>query len=280
MMNEECTLWSTVFFRVEDTIFQVPQHRFTEHSDVFADMFLMPQAGDATSVEGKDKEHPILLESYKAADFKALVKLLYPLPEISGSYSFTRDEWVGALNLSTRWHMRKMRDYAIRNLSKMSLTSFEKVTLARDHQVAKWLKEGLNEIGTNKNVLIAVFGTPRNCHSCTRKILPDDREAIYLCDKASVLVQDVSTSGPMRTQFLVKLADLRCRHCSKCPLICQYNSGYGCPSSRCGNIVLGSGSFRLLLADGAPQKAKSDEYVKVVNEVFKEEIASYESWDQ
>ncbi|RXW14139.1 hypothetical protein EST38_g11714 [Candolleomyces aberdarensis] len=78
MTNEESTLWSTVFFKVEDTIFQVPQHRFTEHSEIFADMFLMPQAGDAKSVEGKDKEHPILLESYKAADFKALVKLLYP----------------------------------------------------------------------------------------------------------------------------------------------------------------------------------------------------------
>ncbi|RXW11712.1 hypothetical protein EST38_g14143 [Candolleomyces aberdarensis] len=92
MTNEESTLWSTVFFKVEDTIFQVPQHWFTEHSEVFVDMFLMPQAGDEKSVEGKDKEHPILLESYKAADFKALVELLYPLPAISESYSSTKDE--------------------------------------------------------------------------------------------------------------------------------------------------------------------------------------------
>ncbi|RXW14603.1 hypothetical protein EST38_g11254 [Candolleomyces aberdarensis] len=78
MTNEESTLWSTVFFKVEDTIFQVPQHRFKEYSEVFADMFLLPLAGDVKSVEGKDKEHPIALESYRAADFKALVKLLYP----------------------------------------------------------------------------------------------------------------------------------------------------------------------------------------------------------
>ena len=38
----------------------------------------MPQAGDSQGIEGKDKEHPIVLESYKAADFRALVKLLYP----------------------------------------------------------------------------------------------------------------------------------------------------------------------------------------------------------
>ncbi|KAJ2924443.1 hypothetical protein H1R20_g12648, partial [Candolleomyces eurysporus] len=325
MMNEECSLWNTVFFKVEDTIFQVPQHRFTEHSEVFADMFLLPQAGDAESVEGKDKEHPIRLESYKAADFKALVKLLYPLPAISDSYSLTKDEWVGVLNLSTRWHMRKMRDYAISNLSKMSLTSIEKVTLARDHEVAKWLKEGLNEIVNNKNGLkpdelkchlgletafrlmwiqnqslngtpvqsgvvmlkalgcsemscaSAMFKVPQNCIGCSRRILPDDPEAIYLCHNASVLVRDVSTSGPARTQFLVKLADLRCRYCLVCPLVCHPNSGYGCASSSCDNIVCGAGSFSLLLGDGAPQKAKSDQNI---DEVFKEEIASYESWDQ
>ncbi|KAJ2930418.1 hypothetical protein H1R20_g6723, partial [Candolleomyces eurysporus] len=73
----ESMLWDTVFFKVEATVFQVPQHRLTEHSEVFADMFLMPQAGQE-SVEGKDKEHPIVLETYSAADFRALVKALYP----------------------------------------------------------------------------------------------------------------------------------------------------------------------------------------------------------
>ncbi|KAJ2924437.1 hypothetical protein H1R20_g12652, partial [Candolleomyces eurysporus] len=324
MMNEECSLWNTVFFKVEDTIFQVPQHRFTEHSEVFADMFLLPQAGDAESVEGKDKEHPIRLESYKAADFKALVKLLYPLPVISDSYSLTKDEWIGVLNLSTRWHMRKMRNYAISNLSKMSLTSIEKVTLARDHEVAKWLKEGLNEIVNNKNGLkpdelkshlgletafrlmwiqnqflnstsvqsgvvslkalgcpgvscgTAKFKSPRYCLSCSRKILPDDPDAIYLCHNASVRVQDVSTSGPTRTQFLVKLADLRCRHCSDCPLMSKSIAGYGCSSSSCAKVVCPTDSFRLLLTDGASQNASD----KNVDEVFKEEIASYGSWDQ
>ncbi|RXW14599.1 hypothetical protein EST38_g11251 [Candolleomyces aberdarensis] len=154
MTNEESTLWSTVFFTVEDTILQVPQHRSTEHSEVFADMFLMPQAGDAKSVDGKNKEHPILLEGYKVGDFKALVKLLYPLPAIPEPHSLTKDEWVGIPNLSTsRANVTQMRDYAISNLSKMPLTSIKKVILARDHEVAKWLKEGLNEIVTSKNDL-------------------------------------------------------------------------------------------------------------------------------
>ena len=91
--------WSTVFFKVhttylpssfirhdssrrnvqvEDTVFEVPRYRFTEHSEVFADMFHIPQAGEATSLEGKDEAHPITLDGYQAADFRALAKVLYP----------------------------------------------------------------------------------------------------------------------------------------------------------------------------------------------------------
>jgi hypothetical protein len=39
-------------------------------------MFLMP--GAEGSHEGRDKENPIFLEGYEAADFAALVKVLYP----------------------------------------------------------------------------------------------------------------------------------------------------------------------------------------------------------
>ncbi|RXW18251.1 hypothetical protein EST38_g7601 [Candolleomyces aberdarensis] len=78
MTSEESTVWSTVFFKVKGTIFQVPPHRFTEHSEDFANMFHMPRAGHAESVEGKDKEHPIVLDDYEAADFRALMKVLYP----------------------------------------------------------------------------------------------------------------------------------------------------------------------------------------------------------
>jgi hypothetical protein len=34
--------------------------------------------GDGSSGEGKSKEKPIILEGYQAADFKALLMILYP----------------------------------------------------------------------------------------------------------------------------------------------------------------------------------------------------------
>jgi hypothetical protein len=51
-----------------------------EYSEIFADMFLMPQAegkSNLVDVEGRDEEHPILLKGYQAADCAALVKILY-----------------------------------------------------------------------------------------------------------------------------------------------------------------------------------------------------------
>jgi hypothetical protein len=40
-------------------------------------MFNLP-ASDDQQVEGRDREHPIVLEGYKASDFDALLKILYP----------------------------------------------------------------------------------------------------------------------------------------------------------------------------------------------------------
>lgn len=64
--------------QVEDTIFEVPWHRFAEHSAVFEGMFRIPHVGDAENIEGKSEGHPITLEGYQEADFRALIKVLYP----------------------------------------------------------------------------------------------------------------------------------------------------------------------------------------------------------
>jgi hypothetical protein len=63
--------------QVEEIIFPVSPHRLIENSDVFADMFHLPTAEDQR-VEGTHKEHPIVLESYDASDFDALLRVLYP----------------------------------------------------------------------------------------------------------------------------------------------------------------------------------------------------------
>ena len=58
-------------------LFSVPRCEFELSSEVFADMFLLP-SGPSASIEGQDKEHPIVLEGYKKDDFTCLLKVMYP----------------------------------------------------------------------------------------------------------------------------------------------------------------------------------------------------------
>jgi hypothetical protein len=67
--------------RIEETAFEVARSRFIEFSETFAGAFRLLQVEDGTDgidEEGRTKAHPIDLEGYKAADFAALVKVLYP----------------------------------------------------------------------------------------------------------------------------------------------------------------------------------------------------------
>ncbi|KAJ2930374.1 hypothetical protein H1R20_g6726, partial [Candolleomyces eurysporus] len=132
-----------VFFKVEEIAFEVPRSRFIENSEVFEAMFHLPVGNE--NEEGRDEEHPIVLDGYKAVDFNALIKILYPVHEdvISGSYTLTKEEWVGVLSLSTRWDMKK-------ELTKLSLNPVEKVAIAREYKVGQWFQEGLNEIITER----------------------------------------------------------------------------------------------------------------------------------
>ncbi|KAJ2930383.1 hypothetical protein H1R20_g6734, partial [Candolleomyces eurysporus] len=101
-----------IFFKVEQFILEAPRYRFAEHSQVFETMFQLPAASDGT-VEGRDEEHPIILEGYRAAQFYALLKILYPTPDdsIFGIFKLEKEEWIGVLNLSTRWSMKKETCY-------------------------------------------------------------------------------------------------------------------------------------------------------------------------
>ncbi|RXW13986.1 hypothetical protein EST38_g11868 [Candolleomyces aberdarensis] len=142
------TRWGgIIFFKVEEIVFEAPQYRFAEHSEVFEAMFHLP-SGSEGRVDGQDEEHPIVLEGYQATHFDALLKILYPTPHdfISGTLNLDKEGWIGVLNLSTRWSMKEIRKHAIDELSRVSLSPMEKIALGREHQVAKWFQDGLTEL--------------------------------------------------------------------------------------------------------------------------------------
>ena len=63
--------------QVENTLFRVPQCEFEQSSEVFADMFLLP-SGAVENTEGKDREHPIVLEGYTKDEFSCLLRVMFP----------------------------------------------------------------------------------------------------------------------------------------------------------------------------------------------------------
>jgi hypothetical protein len=63
--------------QVEDTIFRVNRHGFTTASPFFEAMFRLP-TGNNCKIQGTTDDDPILLEGYKAVDFDALLRVLYP----------------------------------------------------------------------------------------------------------------------------------------------------------------------------------------------------------
>ena len=66
------------YIQVEDRLFCVPQYKFVQSSEVFADMFLLP-SGPGANTEGQDREHPIVLEGYKKDEFACLLKVMYQI---------------------------------------------------------------------------------------------------------------------------------------------------------------------------------------------------------
>lgn len=57
-----------------------------------------------------------------------------------------REEWTSVLKLSTMWRFGELRKKAIGELTKLAIDSVDKVILARDYKVEKWLVDGYTEL--------------------------------------------------------------------------------------------------------------------------------------
>ncbi|RDB16607.1 hypothetical protein Hypma_002794 [Hypsizygus marmoreus] len=137
----------SVVFQVEGYLFSVPRYYFTSCSDIFASTFSLPP-GESTLQEGSSDEHPFILESISRADFKGLLRVMYPLQtsQVGSDLALSKKDWVSALKLATMWNFRSIREHAITRLSNLDMDPIEKVTLAKEYKVPKWLLTGYHDI--------------------------------------------------------------------------------------------------------------------------------------
>ncbi|KAJ7250472.1 hypothetical protein B0H12DRAFT_1234360 [Mycena haematopus] len=138
----------SITFKIEDDIFKVPRYHFEHSSEIFAATFTLP-AVDGADTEGGSDENPIILEGIKSVNFVTLLKVLYPLdiPQI-----LSKNEWISVLKLSTQWYFLSARNFAIRQLdSRSDMGSVERILLARQYDIAAWLREGYDDLVNRKH---------------------------------------------------------------------------------------------------------------------------------
>ncbi|KAJ7464530.1 hypothetical protein FB451DRAFT_1263750 [Mycena latifolia] len=139
----------SVTFKVEDRIFKVPRYHFERNSEIFATTFTLPSPTVGTAdahAEGHSDANPFVLEGISSVDFHRLLKVLYPL-DIPQILSMPKEEWISVLKLSTLWRFLDARDLAIQQLTERGgLGSVERILLARQYDVAPWLRLGYTEL--------------------------------------------------------------------------------------------------------------------------------------
>ncbi|KAI6094116.1 hypothetical protein EV401DRAFT_2084707 [Pisolithus croceorrhizus] len=159
---------STVTFlaSVEDSLFKVPREPFEKESEVFCDMFSLPQ-GSSVVVEGTSDENPIRIDRTSKDDFEQLLKAL--LHRLAVNCSRRSIEAVGhtvfpgsmvhsricrmasssgqsVLKLSTAWNFERLRQAAINALTESGISTVDRVVLSQRYYIKNWLLPALNEL--------------------------------------------------------------------------------------------------------------------------------------
>ncbi len=136
-------------------------------------MLSLPQGQAEAAAEGQSKENPIVLPVTEQ-DFRRLLRALYPLyvtkidilismlTMLSPLYreaprypSFNKDELISLLKLSKLWAMKRVREYAVEKITEIldSIDAIERVILAREYSVEKWLRSGYMALATRYPVV-------------------------------------------------------------------------------------------------------------------------------
>ncbi|KAH8117106.1 hypothetical protein DFH11DRAFT_1579276 [Phellopilus nigrolimitatus] len=149
---------SFVVFKVEDCLFRVPREGFEEQSDVFKTMFTLPSGG-AAELDGCSDDHPVLLEGISVDDFRTFLKVLYPRPFRSRTpfedKPLSEEELRAVLGLARMWCFDDIARFAIAGLEALRLAPAHRLALAREYDVAQWVKPGLRALALREETLSA-----------------------------------------------------------------------------------------------------------------------------
>ncbi|KAF5316999.1 hypothetical protein D9611_003669 [Ephemerocybe angulata] len=151
--------WDFVTFSVDDVLYRLPKYRFVNGSETFASEYGLDQdQGSEEEYAGVEDSPPDAVKKLEvaAADFRALLKVLYPKTDKASHQELTlsTDEWLAVLKLSSKWRFISIRKLAIERLSPLSeMKPSERIRLGREYAVESWLLSGYEELVTRKAVI-------------------------------------------------------------------------------------------------------------------------------
>lgn len=159
-----------VTLAVKGRLFRVPQHRFSQQSEVFRELFRLPQEKSTVNCgEGAGDQNPIHLpvpDDVTADGFEAFLRELYP-HHSSPSKSESRglEEWKAIMKLSSLWFFDDIRNAAISQLDRWlqgEQAAAQAVLLGRAYQIKSWLVKGYlaltNREGSITNEEVGLLG--------------------------------------------------------------------------------------------------------------------------
>ncbi|RXW19837.1 hypothetical protein EST38_g6017 [Candolleomyces aberdarensis] len=185
-------------------------------------MFLMP-LGDVINqneVEGQSEERPIFLEGYLAADFAALLKVLYPSSSaLVNGLILSKTELVGVLKLATVWGMAEIRSYAIEKLDfECDVGCAERIALAQTHKISSWFKDSIVSIVSGKTELSYEEFQELDSATALRILWAKDQVSPlkeYRQDDKTKYIECEDSALKCNTCRLVPFKDTKCSKCNR-----------------------------------------------------------------
>ncbi|RXW13106.1 hypothetical protein EST38_g12748 [Candolleomyces aberdarensis] len=138
-----------IVFQAENVLHRVPRFALVKHSEMFRDMFQLPQPGQAddgsesgvsSSVEGSSDENPIRIpECFTSFEFESLLEFIYPTGK---SKTLSQEQLLAALKLAIYWQMDDVISNIEDYIARLELTPEEKLLLGKKYKIQKLLEEG------------------------------------------------------------------------------------------------------------------------------------------
>ncbi|CAE6499018.1 unnamed protein product [Rhizoctonia solani] len=122
-----------VAIKIENTLFNVHKYQLVK-SEVFSDMFKVPNPGGNTPEEGSSPENPIIIQGVAASDFAALLTVLYTSHFSSNRPDPDAPLIVPAFRLANMFNFSDLRAFLL-PLAEKNLNDVDKVIFAREFDI-------------------------------------------------------------------------------------------------------------------------------------------------